>query len=394
MLAPSSVPFDALPRKFFSVIYADPPWSFQTWSHRGQGKGASRHYQTQTLDWIRALPVGALWDFWRAGGGNPLIDLATGLGKSLLIAELCRRFAQKDRRVLVLSHVREIVEQDHRAILSLWPEAPVGINSAALGERSVDAPIVLATVHSIYREPQSLGPRDLVLVDECHLVPHDGEGMYRTTIAGLRELKANMRVAGFSATCYRLDSGRLDEGAGRVFDAVVYSYGIGEGIRDGWLSPLVAKATEAEIDVAGVGRRGDEFISGELEAAADAALVEGAVEEIVAHGAGRRHAWLCFCCGIDHALHVRDALRRHDVLVETITADTAAERARIIEEFRAGPCLTGCNIFTTGFDMSSVGLIAMLRPTLSTGRCRDRSAARRGWQVADARLRHELKMST
>jgi DNA repair protein RadD len=314
--------------------------------------------------------LASLWAYWQAGGGNPLIDLATGLGKSFLIAELGRRFCQRDRRVLVLSHIREIISQDFRALQTLWPDAAAGINCAALGERNTDAPIVLASVQSVFRNPQTLGRRDLILVDESHLIPHHNEGMYHATLAGLRSLRADLRVAGFTATPYRLSSGRLDQGEGRLFDRVVYRYGIREGIEARYLAPLVAKATEAEIDVADVHLRGGEFVGGELEAAADQAdIVRAAAAEIVKRGRDRS-AWLTFCCGIDHAWHVRDALRGLGVAAETITALTpAGERRTIIEAFRAGElrCLTGCNIFTTGFDVASIDLIAMLRPTWSPG---------------------------
>ena len=49
--------FDALPRKHYQVIYADPPWSFETWSHRGQGKGASQHYDCMSMKALCELPV-------------------------------------------------------------------------------------------------------------------------------------------------------------------------------------------------------------------------------------------------------------------------------------------------------------------------------------------------
>jgi DNA repair protein RadD len=321
-----------------------------------------RNYQHAAIE--------ALWTYWRGGGGNPLIDLATGLGKSFLIAELARRFCRHERRVLVLSHVREIILQDVAAIRALWPEAPIGINSAALGERSTDAQIVLATVQSVFRNPEALGARHLIMVDEAHLVPKHDEGMYRAAISGIPG--PNMRVAGFSATPFRLDSGRLDEGEGRLFDRVVYRFGIREGIADGWLASLVAKAaTEgAEISIRNVGKRGGEFIAGELEAAADQTpLVEAATAELVTQGADRR-SWLAFCCGVDHARHVRDALRCRGIVCETIVGETpAGERRQIIEDFRKGRirCLTGCNVFTTGFDVASVDLIAMLRPTCSPG---------------------------
>lgn len=316
----------------------------------------------------------ALFKYWREGGGNPLIDFPTGTGKSFVIAELSRRLCLLERRILIASHVREIVEQDAAAIRAVWPDMPpgtLGINSAALGERDTEAPILLATIQSIFRNPGALGERHLVIIDEAQRVPPGDTGMYHVTLAGLRVLHPTLRVAGFSATCYRLDSGRLDEGEGKLFDKVVYSYPIADAIKDGWLAPLIAKGTDAEIDVAGVHVRGGEFVPGELELAADQdTLVERAADEIVQYGAGRRQAWLLFCCGVRHAHHVCAALVRRGVSCATVTAQTPDdERARIIAEFRAGrlQAITNCEVFTTGFDVAHVDLIALLRPTMSAG---------------------------
>lgn len=315
--------------------------------------------------------LAALWGYWRAGGGNPLVEMATGTGKSLIIAELTRRLmAGGTRRVVVLTHVKELIEQDAEAVRKVWPGAPLGICSAGLGRNDVDAGIVIGGIQSVYRRPEALGRRNLVIVDEAHLVPADGEGMYRTTIDALRAIYPHMRICGLTATPYRLDSGRLDEGEGRLFDEIVYSYGIVEAIADGWLAPLTARRTGFEIDVGDVARRGGEFVAADLEAAADVAdVVSAAADEIVARGAARR-SWLCFCAGTAHAGHVRDALRERGVAAQTVTADTpAAQRAEIFAAFRSGAvrALTGTNVFTTGFDAPAVDLIAMLRPTLSPG---------------------------
>ena len=255
----------------------------------------------------------ALEDYWRDGGGNPLVVMATATGKSVVIAHLIRDISRRypALRVLVVTHVLELIEQDLIPLRALWPDAPIGINSAGIGEREWGASIIFAGVQSVWRSAARLGPRHLVLIDEAHLVPHDGDGMYRTLLAELRALAPadGMRIAGFSATPFRLDSGRLDEGEGKIFDDVVFDYGIGQGIRDGWLSPLTSKATGTEINISGVGRRGGEFIAGELERAADdSATVSAACDEIVARGADRR-SWLVFCCGVAHAHHVGEALR-------------------------------------------------------------------------------------
>src|SRR5262249_21682334 len=200
-----------------------------------------RPYQTDALK--------ALDDYWTAGGGHPLVAMATATGKSVLIAKLITDIAVHfpALRTLVLVHVRELLTQNLEHLLSVWPDAPYGVNSAGLHQRDWDAPIVLANIQSVWRSPQRLGRRDLIIIDEAHLVPPEGDGMYRTLIDSLRQLEPTMRVCGLSATPYRLDSGRLDQGDGKIFDDVVFDYGIAEGIRDGWLAPLSSKATTTSI---------------------------------------------------------------------------------------------------------------------------------------------------
>jgi DNA repair protein RadD len=323
-----------------------------------------RPYQVEALQ--------ALDAYWEAGGGHPLAVLATATGKSVLIAKLITDIAARfvGFRVLVLVHVRELVEQSLAHLLRVWPAAPVGINSAGLGRRNWDAPIVLANIQSVWRNPQRLGRRHLVIVDEAQLVPHAGYGMYRSLIERLRALEPAMRVCGFTATPFRLDSGRLDHGDGKIFDDVVFEYGIAEGIRDGWLAPLTSKATGTGIDVSSVAVRGGDFVAGGLENVADdAAVVNAAVDEIITRGRGRR-SWLLFCCGVRHACHVSEALSQRGVAAAAVTADTPRDRRdAIVDAFRCGDIrgLTNVNILTTGFDVPAVDLIAMLRPTLSTG---------------------------
>jgi DNA repair protein RadD len=323
-----------------------------------------RPYQEEALRVLNA--------YWDAGGGNPLVAMATATGKSVLLAKLICDIAERypPFRALVLVHVRELLQQNLKHLFRLWPAAPVGINSAGLQRRDWDAPIIFANIQSVWRSPQRLGRRDLLLADECHLIPHAGTGMWRATIEALRQFEPAMRVCGLSATPFRLDSGRLDQGEGKIFDDVVFEYDIARGIRDGYLSPLTSKATQATIDVRGVGRRGGEFIAAELEQAADdSAIVAGAADEIVERGRDRR-SWLMFCCGVSHARHVCDALRERGVSVEMIAGTTPdAERDRIIAAFHRGDitALTNVNLLTTGFDVPQVDLLAMLRPTLSTG---------------------------
>ena len=314
----------------------------------------------------------ALFAYWRSGGGNPLLALATGTGKSVIIAFLLKQLLSDypKMRVLITAPNRELIDQDIKELKKVWPDAPIGINCEGLGLRDTDAQILFVTINSIYRNPEAIGPRELVVVDEAHLIPHHDQGMYRTTLTALRGLVPDLRVVGLTATPYRLDHGHLCEGEGHIFDSVVYEYTIAQGIRDGFLSPLSSKATKTVIDVSNVGKRSGEFIAEQLEAvASELDVVNGACHEISSH-AGHRRSWLVFCVGAMHAELVRDALRAGGIDAEMVLGETPSdERIRIIEDFRAGrlTCIVSVMVLSYGFNVPFVDLIALLRPTCSTG---------------------------
>lgn len=314
--------------------------------------------------------IAAVKSYWERGGGNPLVEMATGTGKSMVIAELTRSLMEEYpmMRVLMLVHVRELVQQNFTALLKVWPDAPAGVYSAGLGKRDAHHRITFASIQSVYRRADLLGSRDLIHIDEAHLVPAKGEGMYRQLLDDIHSRSPHARVCGFSATPYRMDTGRLDAGSARLFDETVFKYGVAEGIEDGYLSPLVSKAGLTEIDVSGVQKRGGEFVPAQLESASDKITAQ-AVSEICEFGRSRR-SWLIFCAGVKHAFNVRDAMRGLGISCETVTGDTpSGERDSILRRFKAGEikCLTNAQVLTTGFDAPGVDLVVMLRPTLSTG---------------------------
>lgn len=195
--------------------------------------------------------------------------------------------------------------------------------------------------------------------------------MYRTFLQNLRQRVPDLRVAGMTATPFRTGSGRLDEGEDRLFHKTVFKYGIGQGIADGFLSPLISKATATAIDLSGVKVEKGEFVQKALEVVIDQDWVtKSAVGEIVEFGAPRK-AWIVFCTGVDHATHVRDEIRRHNISCETVNGKTPkGERDSILNAFKRGQirCLTNCSVLTTGFDAPLVDMIADLNPTMSAGR--------------------------
>ena len=141
-------------------------------------------------------------------------------------------------------------------------------------------------------------------------------------------------------------------------------------IEQGYLSPLVSKSTEEKLDISDVGKRGGEFIPHQLQAAVDIKEVtRAAVDEIVAYGHDRK-GWALFCSGVDHAFNVRNEVRSRGILCEAIVGDTEKEeRAQIIRDFKRQKiqAIASMNVLTTGFNAPHLDLIAMLRPTASTG---------------------------
>ena len=324
-----------------------------------------RPYQRGAID--------ALYDYFGQHTGNPLVVMPTGTGKSVVIAGFIREAlaTYPDTRILMLTHVKELIAQNFQALLRVWPQAPAGIYSAGLSRRDIHAQILFAGIQSIHRHAARVQRCDLIIIDEAHLLSRNDGSMYRAFLDELSRINAGLvKVVGFTATPYRLDSGLLHKGKDRIFTDIAYQVPVLDMIQQGYLCPVVPKQTTTQLDTAGVGTRGGEFIAGQLEAAVDRDdITRAAVAEIVRHGEGRG-SWLVFCSGVAHARHVRDAIREHGITAETVTGDTpGGERDGILAAFKAGRlrCVTNANVLTTGFDAPGTDLVALLRPTKSVG---------------------------
>lgn len=321
-----------------------------------------RDYQQRAID--------ELYQWFGENAGDPCVVMPTGSGKSHVIAALCKDALQTwpDTRVLMLTHQKELIEQNAEKLRQHWPGAPLGIYSASLGKKQLGEPITFAGIQSIARKASQIGHIDLCIIDECHLVSHEETGSYRDVIAGMRADNPELRVIGFTATPYRLGHGLITDHPA-IFSALLEPVSIEELIFKGYLSPLRSRLTRARLDTSRVKKRGGEFIERDLQAAVDTDAANEAIVREVIELAGDRRSWLFFCAGVKHAEHVRDELSRQGVSAACVTGDTPkGERARILADFKSGKikAITNANVLTTGFDAPNIDLIAMLRPTLST----------------------------
>ena len=323
-----------------------------------------RAYQREAVD--------AIYRYFESHTGNPLVVMPTGSGKSFVMAAFIQEVlsAWSNQRILVLTHVKELIQQNYAELVDHWSLAPAGVYSAGLKRREADAQILFAGIQSIYTRAEEIAECDLILIDECHLVPRSSDTMYRRFLDDMLAMNESVKIIGLTATHYRLDSGLLTEGENRVFTDVAYEVPVRRLIDEGWLSPLITKAPSIKLDVSGVHTRGGEFITGELAAAVDKTDInEAAVREMLHYGRDRK-SWLVFCSGVDHAYHMREVLRGHGISAETVTGETnALERDYILGEFKAGRirAVTNCDLLTTGFNHPGTDLLAILRPTQSTG---------------------------
>jgi DNA repair protein RadD len=294
--------------------------------------------------------------------GNPCVVLPTGAGKTILIVLLCQWVASWGGRVLILAHVRELLQQAADKLNAMSPELDVGVYSAGLGRREKTGAVTVAGIQSVYQRAAEFDPFDLVIVDECHLIPADGEGMYRTFLNEAKTLNSNIRLVGLTATPYRMTTGPLC-GAAEILTAVCCDVPVVSLIEQGFLSKLISKRV-IECDTSKLHVRGGEFVAEEvslLMGSVDA--VRLACEEIIVR-TQRCESVLIFCSCVEHAEAVR-----HRLMGSVLITGETEHREEILDRFKRREIryLVNVNVLTTGFDAPNVDCVVLLRPTLSPG---------------------------
>ena len=322
-----------------------------------------RDYQQSSVD--------AVYSHLRSRDDNPCLVVPTGGGKTPIMATICRDAVEQwGGRVLILAHVKELLEQAAATLRRVAPGLGVGVYSAGLNSRDTAEPVIVAGIQSVFRRACDLGSFDLILVDEAHLLPPDGEGMYQEFLADAKIINPNIRIIGLTATPYRLKSGTICE-PGNLLNHVCYEVGVKELINRGFLSPLVTRGGTTKPGFEGLHIRAGEFIASEMSDLMDTdELVNAACGEIVELTTDRKSVIL-FCSSVAHAKHVASKLS--ELTGEKCGAifgkTPAAARAETIERFKSGGIkyLVNVAVLTTGFDAPNVDCVCLLRPTASPG---------------------------
>ncbi|MDA9556053.1 DEAD/DEAH box helicase [Vibrio sp.] len=318
--------------------------------------------------------VKAVLNYFRHHSTPSVLVLPTGAGKSLVIAELAR-IARGN--VLVLAHVKELVEQNHDKYESYGLTA--GIYSAGLGRKDTTDSVVFASVQSISRNLAAFDtPFSLLIIDECHRVSEKNNSSYQKVIQHLKEINPGIKILGLTATPYRLGLGWIyqyhTKGAVRSEDArffrdCIFELPIQHLLDEFFLTP--AKIIDAPIlsydfsqlkpTIAGKYKHSELDLVIEQSKRATPQIIEQ-----IRHLSSDRQGVMIFAATVRHAEEIYQLLDSNNTAI--ITGDTVTnERDRIISEFKDKKIkyLVNVSVLTTGFDAPHVDLIAILRPTES-----------------------------
>ena len=305
------------------------------------------------------------------GSGHPLVVAPVGAGKSLMIAELIKRLhgMYSRVRVVVLTHVKELLVQNAEELMGQFPGCDFGFYCAGLGEKKLYNDVTFASIQSIHNKIHDFNrPPEIIIIDECHLISHKAETRYRKFIDAALLVNPNCKVIGYTGTPFRADTGRLDEGKGKLFDEVAYEIGMEFMIEEGYWAKPVATNVNTNMDVSDVAVRGGDYVAGELEKKINTVeLNDACVKELIEKGVNRRK-WLVFTAGVQHAHDVAEEIQKAGVPVGVVTGDTPPEeRSALIEQFRTGElrCIVNVAVLTTGFNVPDIDLLCFMRPTRS-----------------------------
>ena len=318
-----------------------------------------RDYQQQT--------VLAVINFFTSGKkGNPLVVVPTAGGKSYIMSGFCKYVLEKwpGQKILIVSDTKEILKQDHDSLKKhLGIEA--GIYSAGLKSKTLKQ-ITVAGIQSIYNKPEIFNQFNVILVDECHKIPHGKDGIYHKFFNQVKK-----RVIGLTATPFRTGGGFLHKGEGAFFSEIAYEVYLRDLLDEGYVCKLTSKGTKTRLDPAKkkIKKQAGDYIVKELSLEFDRVeITKNIVSELLSYK-DLRKKWLLFAIDIKHAENITRELNAAGIKTACVHSKMKSGRDEIVNEFKKDnsiyQALVSVAVLTTGFDCPAVDLIGLIRPTSS-----------------------------
>ena len=316
--------------------------------------------------------ISALMAWFEANNeGNPLVVLPCGAGKSIINAKIIETaLSYSNQRIMCLTHVRELIENNYREFRNICPKVSAGIYCSALGKKQLNHAVTFASIQSINKKHIESGFVNLCIIDEVHLLSDAESGSYRRYLRGLLSINPKMRIIGLTATPYRLKTGLLHRGEGAFFHDIAYDLPLQRLVQEGWLCRMIGKQAKTQGNTDNLHIQAGEFVVREAESVFDEErLVQAAVKEMIEVGRDRK-TWLIFCVSIRHAEHVAKVLNENGIECRAVSKNTPdKERAQTIADLKIGKLRASTNVavLTTGTNIPNIDMIVMLRPTMSPG---------------------------
>lgn len=304
-----------------------------------------------------------------------VIVLPTGAGKSLVIAELARI---AKGRVLVLAHVKELVEQNYQKYISY--DLPAGIFSASLGKKDWEQKAIFGSVQSVARAPDEFFNNfSLLVIDECHRVAEEGATQYQEVVQKLKAKNPALCILGLTATPYRLGMGWIYEYSHlkelkteqkRFFKQCVYELPLSFMIKNKFLTqPVKVDIPVTSYDFSELTEKNRMYSASEVEELLKnqkrlTPLIVNNIVDITERF--NRQGVMIFSASVKHAQEILSHLPKDNARL--VLGDTDMDtRDEIVQDFKDKKFkyLVNVSVLTTGFDAPHVDVIAILRPTES-----------------------------
>lgn len=301
---------------------------------------------------LRPYQLECLETIARKGNGRWLCQLATGMGKTVIFANIPRL-----GKTLILSHRQELVRQPLK-YFDCETAIEMGENRAFANGEPI-AEVVSASVQTMSRRIEKYNKHAFhtIIVDEAH---HAAGDTYRKILNHF----CYQRLIGFTATPNRADGIGLES----VFDEIIFQKDLRYGIENGYLSPIWCKKINIGYDLSGVAVRMGDYAPGELERVVNVDKCNEAIADIV--DGMSEYPCLIFAVDVAHAEAIAEAINKK-IGVDTAKALSAnsKDRNEVVEAYKNNKIkvIVNCALFTEGTDLPNTRTVIIARPTKSVG---------------------------